>query len=120
MPRIDSKVYEHEDQRNIESVLSYTYDTFESIWQEQNKDDLDELKYSRIEANALYLFRWMSEFYVHLGRQERKTEFLKFFLEHVYLLPIELDGKDIEEASDRALTIFETINNRGQILAHPI
>ena len=58
----------------------------------------------------------MSEFYVNLGCHEKKTEFLIYFLDHVYLLPIELDGKDMEEASDRALTIFETINNRGQIL----
>lgn len=115
LSRIDSLVYEHDDQKNIESVLSYTHNTFDSIWQEQDKDCLDERKYSRIEANALYIYRWMSEFYSRLTQNE-KTEFLKYFLEHVYLLPIELDGKDIEEASDRALTIFETINNRGQIL----
>lgn len=119
LPRIDSKVYEHDDQRNIESVLSYTFDTFESIWQELSEEKhklTHEKKYSRIEINALYLYKWMSEFYVNLGCHEKKTEFLVYFLDHVYLLPIELDGKDIEEASDRALTIFETINNRGQIL----
>lgn len=33
LSRIDSKVYEHDDQKNIESVLSYTLDTFKSIWQ---------------------------------------------------------------------------------------
>lgn len=58
----------------------------------------------------------MSEFYNNLGDSDKKTNFLIYFLEHVYLLPIELDGKDIYEASDRALTIFETINNRGQVL----
>lgn len=119
LPRIDSKVYEHDDQRNIESVLSYTFDTFESIWQELSEEKhklVHEKKYSRIEINALYLYKWMSEFYVNLGCHEKKTEFLVYFLDHVYLLPIELDGKDMEEASDRALTIFETINNRGQIL----
>jgi len=119
LPRIDSKVYEHDDQRNIESVLSYTFDTFESIWQDLSEGKhklVYEKKYSRIELNVLYLYKWMSEFYENLGNPEKRTEFLVYFLEHVYLLPIELDGKDMEEASDRALTIFETINNRGQIL----
>ena len=46
----------------------------------------------------------------------KRLRFWSFFLERVYLLPIELDGKDVAEASDRALTIFETINNRGQAL----
>lgn len=119
LSRIDSKVYEHDDQKNIESVLSYTLDTFKSIWQvavNSKQEVLDEKKYSRIEANVFYLFKWMSEFYNNLGDSDKKTKFLIYFLEHVYLLPIELDGKDIYEASDRALTIFETINNRGQVL----
>lgn len=119
LPRIDSKVFEHDDQKNIESVLSYSRDTFEAIQQELSDGKFKvayEKKYSRIEMNALYLYKWMSEFYINLNSTEKKTGFLKFFLEHVYLLPIELDGKDMEEASDKALTIFETINNRGQIL----
>lgn len=119
LPRIDSKVYEHDDQKNIESVLSYSLETFENLWLEISnvKHKLEnEKKYSSIEINALYLYKWMSEFYDNLQHPEKKTEFLVYFLERVYLLPIELDGKDMEEASDRALTIFETINNRGQIL----
>lgn len=119
LPRIDSKVYEHDDQKNIESVLSYSLETFENLWLEISnvKHKLEnEKKYSSIEINALYLYKWMSEFYDNLRHPEKKTEFLVYFLERVYLLPIELDGKDMEEASDRALTIFETINNRGQIL----
>ena len=41
------------------------------------------------------------------------TDFTDFILEHVFLLPIELNGSDIEEANNKSLTIFETINNRG-------
>lgn len=118
LPRINSKVYEHDDQTNLESVMAFET---ESIRQtiglyNLNKGDIGESALSRIEANALYLFTWMSEFYDNLSEQNRKISFLEFFLERVYLLPIELDGKDVAEASDRALTIFETINNRGQAL----
>ena len=48
--------------------------------------------------------------------EEEKRKFVKFFIYKVYLLPIELKGKTEEEANDRALMIFETINNRGQNL----
>lgn len=118
LPRINSKVYEHDDQTNLESVMAFEAESIrQTIGQYNlNKGDIGETVLSRIEANALYLFTWMSEFYDNLSEQNQKIAFLEFFLERVYLLPIELDGKDVAEASDRALTIFETINNRGQAL----
>lgn len=119
LPRIDSKVFEHDDQQNIEDVKSFTKDDFEKEWNDKvnSKGDISEQKTSRIEANALYLYKWMKEFYENLGNDKKKCEdFLQYFLEKVYLLPIELGGNDINEASDRALTIFETLNNRGQLL----
>lgn len=118
LPRINSKVYEHDDQTNLESVMAFEAESIrQTIGQYNlNKGDIGESALSRIEANALYLFAWMSEFYDNLSEQHQKIAFLEFFLERVYLLPIELDGKDVAEASDRALTIFETINNRGQAL----
>lgn len=118
VPRIWSKVYEHVDQENIKTVLKYDRQHFEYEWSShlKNKYDLDELKISRIEANALYIYKWLKEFYDNIGDSEQQVRFLNFFLERVYLLPIELNGRDMVEASDRALTIFETINNRGQLL----
>lgn len=118
VPRICSKVYEHVDQDNIKSVLGYESRDFENEWSShlKNKYDLDELKISRIEANALYIYKWLKEFYDNIGDSEQQVRFLNFFLERVYLLPIELNGRDMVEAGDRALIIFETINNRGQLL----
>lgn len=118
LPRINSKVYEHDDQTNLESVMAFDVESIRHTigLYNLNKGDIGESALSRIEANALYLFAWMSEFYDNLSEQHQKIAFLEFFLERVYLLPIELDGKDVAEASDRALTIFETINNRGQAL----
>ena len=42
--------------------------------------------------------------------------FTEFLLDNVSLLPIEMGGETILEARNKALTIFETINNRGKNL----
>ena len=117
VPRIESKVYEHDDQKNIETILKYEKDDFEkNLTLKSRKNEIDEKKCSKIEANALYLYQWLNEFHSNLNNEDKRMGFLKFFLENVYMLPIELDGESMDEASDRALTIFETLNNRGQIL----
>jgi len=117
-PRIFSKVYEHKDQDNIATVLGYTLGDFKKRYEEyaDSKGNIHVGECSRIEANALYIYKWLSEFYVRLNDSAKNEEFLMFFLEHVYLLPIELEGQTLEDAASKALTIFETINNRGQSL----
>lgn len=117
-PRIFSKVYEHKDQDNIATVLGYTLGDFKKRYEEyaDSKGNIHIGECSRIEANALYIYKWLSEFYVRLNDSAKNEEFLMFFLEHVYLLPIELEGQTLEDAASKALTIFETINNRGQSL----
>ena len=117
-PRIFSKVFEHKDQDNIATVLGYTLGDFKKRYEEyaDSKGNIHIGECSRIEANALYIYKWLSEFYVRLNDSAKNEEFLMFFLEHVYLLPIELEGQTLEDAASKALTIFETINNRGQSL----
>ena len=117
-PRIFSKVYEHKDQDNIATVLGYTLGDFKKRYEEyaDSKGNIHIGECSRIEANALYIYKWLSEFYVRLNDSAKNEEFLMFFLEHVYLLPIELEGQTLEDAASKALTIFETINNRDQSL----
>lgn len=117
-PRIFSKVYEHKDQDNIATVLGYTLGDFKKRYEEyaDSKGNIYIGECSRIEANALYIYKWLSEFYARLNDSAKNEEFLMFFLEHVYLLPIELEGQTLEDAASKALTIFETINNRGQSL----
>ncbi|MDD6517822.1 MAG: DUF262 domain-containing protein [Prevotella sp.] len=116
-PRVISNVYEHNDQDNLETVLAYSLSDVEQCLSEKmnQKEEIREDECSRIEANALYTYFWLKSFYDNITKEEQQS-FLQFFLERVFLLPIELDGKNIDEASDRALTIFETINNRGQAL----
>ena len=117
-PRICSLVYEHDDQRNIQNALKYTLQDLNVLYQNyaDSKGMIRSGKCSRIEENIIYIGKWLSEFYERLGDNTRKEEFLSFFLEHVYLLPIELEGETLHDADSKALTIFETINNRGQSL----
>lgn len=69
---------------------------------------------SRIEANAMWLYIWISSF---KGRDALACkDFIYFVLDQVFLLPIELIGDSVDEANDKALKIFETINNRGMNL----
>lgn len=65
--------------------------------------------------NYSYLKDWLSEYFSRIS-EEKKQNFIKYFINQVYLLPIELKGKTQAEANDKALTIFETFNNRGQNL----
>lgn len=117
-PRICSKVYEHQDQENIVKVLSFHQEDFITRFNKfsDSKGNIQIGECSRIEANALYIHKWISEFYERLGDSSKKEAFLSFFLEHVYLLPIQLEGPTLQDAASKALTIFETINNRGQSL----
>lgn len=117
-PRICSLVFEHEDQKNIQTVLRYDLNDLNSLYNTyaDSKGNIRQDKFSRIEANAIYIGKWLSEFYSRLNDSKRCEEFLGYFLEHVYLLPIELEGETLHDADAKALTIFETINNRGQSL----
>lgn len=70
---------------------------------------------SSLTVNYNLLKEWLSEYFSRIS-DEKKQAFIKYFINQVYLLPIELKGKTQTEANDKALTIFETFNNRGQNL----
>lgn len=70
----------------------------------------------KIIANGLYFYYTYRQFLQECTDKEFMA-YLKYFLEQVSILSIELVGTNQEEADNRALTIFETINNRGMELA---
>ena len=109
LSKIDSLVFEEADQVGIDSLLE---------WEEKDfrKGPREIQKLGLIQANAIYIYKWIKEYFNRITDLEQ-TKFWKYFIDRVYLLPIVLDGKDIDEATSRALTIFETINNRGLDLA---
>jgi uncharacterized protein with ParB-like and HNH nuclease domain len=122
IPRIKSNIFEEgEEEDNLMSVLNYTKEIFESRLIEcivKSRDgtvSINEKKgKNRFDLNILYFYHWIS-FYV-TKKDSNIDSFTTFLLKKVYLLPIELVGKNQEEANEKALIIFETINNRGMNL----
>lgn len=109
LSKIDSLVFEEADQSGIEDVLTWKRDDFKSKTKEISK-------LGQIQSNAVYIYKWLQEYFSRIDNASQ-TAFWKYFIDRIYLLPIVLDGKDMAEATSRALTIFETINNRGLDLA---
>lgn len=117
--KIYSNVIETDDRKVLEMVSVWDKAEFESRLVEQVKPT-GEFVYpdreKKIIANALFFYYTYKQFLQECTDKEFMA-YLKYFLEQVSILPIELVGANQEEADNRALTIFETINNRGMDLA---
>lgn len=115
--RIKTNVFETKDQEFLNEVLNYEKEEFELLLKESKnkKGQFQENKsFNRFKQNILYFYHWITYF---TSKKENELEdFIGFLLEKITLLPIELRGKDKESANKKALTIFETINNRGMNL----
>lgn len=105
IPMVQSKVLESNDNKEIEIVFNWTE---ESIRKLKKKD----LKQSNIYFASNFLYSFFSDYFRQIG-EEKKDEFWNYLIKRVYLLPIELGGDSIYEATSKALKIFETLNNRG-------
>lgn len=112
--KIKSDVFETKDETNIGILYKYSKSEF-IIRLGQVIDKKSEIKElscsSRFEYAALLFFQNLCN-----SSEDKLNDFTDFVLENVYLLPIELNGLNMAEANDKALTIFETINNRGMSL----
>jgi uncharacterized protein with ParB-like and HNH nuclease domain len=114
-PRIKSEVFETNDELDLGRILHFSKDDFEKRFKEclDNKENFDEKKcLDRFETNILYFYNWFSSFKEHYDL----NLFITYLLKKVYLLPIEIRGETKEKAKEKALIIFETINNRGMNL----
>lgn len=113
--RIDSKVFENNDGENL---LQLSLENGRALEQrlmtvKNKKDEIEFAKCSSlIEYNALCFCNWFSYLANNSGI-ERAIQFIRFIVERIYMLPIELTDEDAEKASRQALTIFETLNDRG-------
>ena len=105
------------DKNCITQVYEMTEDSFkEAVNLHANGSMLKfEAKENLIYQAALYMYKWFS-YYQEKNGQTVLKDFANYMLDLVYLLPIELYDEEIEEAQNKALTIFETINNRGKDL----
>lgn len=112
--KIKSEVFETKDDEQIKEIFGYTIADFrerlKNVSDKKNEIREDACN-SRFEYTALLFYQYLSS-----TEGYQLIEFTDYILEHIFLLPIELNGSDMAEANDKALTIFETINNRGMSL----
>ncbi len=116
LSRIKSNIFESNDEHDLQIVFSFTKETIENklkVCLDRNGNILQRKCNNRFERNILYFYNW---FIFYKQKHEDLKTFVEFLLKKVYLLPIELTGKTLDEANEKALVIFETINNRGMNL----
>ena len=115
-PRIKSDIFEANDENELQKVFSYSKEDLENRLNNcrDKKGNFSERRCNnRFEINILYFYDW---FIFYKKENDNLKLFIEFLLKRVYLLPIELTGKTLDEANEKALVIFETINNRGMNL----
>ena len=118
IPSVMSEVFENKDGEALRRVYEIkNVEELANLYRDKSNLQgrvIESRCIDRIEANTLWFYYWFSEF------QQRDNElcqgFIDFLLDHIYMLPIELSDESISAANDRALKIFETINNRGKNL----
>ncbi|MGN6297377.1 MAG: DUF262 domain-containing protein [Ginsengibacter sp.] len=114
--RIRSDVFEVNDGEAMLDVLKYSMEDTKSRFQtviDKTGKIIERNCRSRFEINFLYFYYWLQYF---VDKNLVLKNFTSYLLKQVYLLPIELSGKTQDEANEKALIIFETINNRGMNL----
>lgn len=117
--KIKSEVIEAYDWKDLDIVSSWNTEDIKREYS-KSKDKAGNFVYptkrKKIEANCLFFYNVFQQFIEMDGHNELKL-FVRFILENVSLLPIILTDNNIESARNKALTIFETINDRGLDLA---
>lgn len=116
IPRIKTEVFESRDDEALQIILESSRDDFQQLYISSldTKGKIVERKVNnKFTINSLYFYQWIG-FYA--DKNTNLEDFTTFLLKQVYLLPIELSGKTRDEANEKALVIFETINNRGMSL----
>ncbi len=115
-PRIKSEIFEAKDGEEFKAVLQFTENDFEEKLKtfKDAKGNFIVSKFkNRFERNSLFFYSWIQYF---ISQDNDLKEFIAFLLRRIYLLPIELSGATFDDAREKALKIFETLNNRGKSL----
>ncbi len=115
LPKIESKIFENRDDKAIEQVFEYDKEMLESRYKEvMTSDGLSERKCkSKVEFALLYFYQ---QFVVQQDDDFNMANFAQFLMKKVTMLPIVQSADEQIDAENKALTIFETINNRGMDL----
>lgn len=115
---IRSKVFEKGDDDALLGIFDYkTKEAFDMRYRaccNRNGRFVESRCDSRVEISAIWLYIWLNSF--KEKDLQRCEDFIFYVIDQVFLLPIELTGDSVDEANNKALKIFETINNRGMNL----
>lgn len=115
LPKIESKIFENKDNEAIKAVFGYDKDKMESRYRTVNgAEGIDEKK---CESKVEYALLFFYQQFVDL--EDAKFDlagFAQFLMKRVTMLPIVQTADEQADAENKALTIFETINNRGMDL----
>ena len=112
-----SKAIESNNQKDLNKILQYTEEDYclESNELKKLREPIYKKEKGILATNAVVIYDMLKEYFSRIGDDE-KRDFWEYFSTKVYLLPIVLSDMDINKARSKALTIFETINNRGMDL----
>lgn len=115
LPKINSKIFENNDDSAIEAVFGYDIEKLENRYRAVvSSDGISERKCeSKVEYALLYFYQ---QFVALMDKDFDLAGFAQFLMRKVTMLPIVQSADGQEDAENKALTIFETINNRGMDL----
>lgn len=115
LPKIESKIFENNDDDAIDAIFKYDKEKIESRYKAvATSDGINERKCeSKVEYALLYFYQ---QFVALKDDKFDLAGFAQFLMRRVTMLPIVQSADGQEDAENMALTIFETINNRGMDL----
>lgn len=115
LPKIESKIFENNDDDAIDAVFKYDKEKIESRYMAvATSDGINERK---CESNVEYALLYFYQQFVALKDDKFDLAgFAQFLMRRVTMLPIVQSADGQEDAENKALAIFETINNRGMDL----
>ena len=115
--KITSNVFEAKDDEQLNDILKFDPDKYAALIDEYNVSGENRFaaEYGQMKANAVAIYKILREYFDRIDDKE-KREFFDNFVGKIYLLPIILSDQDFDTARNKALTVFETINNRGMDL----
>ncbi len=107
--RLITKVFEKKDGKILKKILKPGANTSD-LCLEKNKDNFS--------LNLCFIKKILNKYFKdNTDDTDDIVYFSEFILEKTSLLPIETSDEDKETARNKALKIFETINNRGRDLS---
>ncbi len=115
LPKIHSEIWDNKDDDAIKDVIKYDRKKLESRYADVVTGGVvnEKKTNSNVETALLYLYQ---QFVVNQKEGFDLGGFAQFLMKKVTMLPIVQSAEEQQDAENKALTIFETINNRGMDL----